>query len=206
VTRFNFGTALAGTGIALISAGAAVAALADGGIFGFVLILLGGFGFLVGFALLVIGFRAHFAAASAREAAASAREAVRDAHLERQDAREEERIVMDRHTFQSAAARDAIIQAETSEAKDAATATAIQALAAELAAAHRALAQQAIRRRIIDEDDERAQHLSDLALQAGHIRVDAIERQLSLLKSELPNKTQRQREAIEALNNMVRRL
>jgi hypothetical protein len=210
VNRFTCGSALAGGGIALIGAGGAVAAAVGGGTMGFVLILLGGIALLVGFTLLAIGFRAHFGALVESQAAADSREAARDTLDQRRDARDEERLVMQRNTYLAReamdAAKDAMLLAETPEAKDVATEAAVKALAAELTEARRALARQGVLRRLVSEYDEPAQYRADLEIQTSNLRMADIERQLEGLRSRIPDPSQRQLEAMEALNQTLRGL
>jgi hypothetical protein len=208
--RFTSGTGLAGGGIAITGVGATIATVPGGISFGFGVIAAGGAVLLVGFFLLVLGFRAYFSAQSTLQAAAEARESARDARQVEASKVDAERLDLQRESVemerQKLTAAAAVRSATTPEQKAEATAATLALLTAELRSLKAQADRQDSMRRMVGVYDEPQAHLMIAEMEVSQLRIDEIEFELAELRRGLPDKAQRQREAIEGLNQIVRGL
>lgn len=176
----------------MVATGAGIAAIAEFKAFGITVMIVGGIVMFVGFIAVTLGVQSHLRKLDREQHASKERELARDA-------REEERLEMDRRLYALN-----LQKLESSSVENQGVATALEIEVQELVAQR--VKQEAWLKTASDYSDGPRTKILTAELEVNRLRLAAVELQLERLSAEVPTRAERQKEMRDTLNWDLRQL
>ena len=198
---FRFGSWAFPTGLVLVGVGAGVAALNEFKGIGITVMIVGSVLSLVGLVAFVFGLWSYLKELKAQQGKAEAREAARDE-------RDIQGLEIQRQILgvqrQRLEAQNALATATNAEERSAARESTVTALAVEKQALNAERVKQVGWLKVArDYKDERRTQILEAELEINELRTSALERDLEVLRAQMPDEDQRKREAVKAVGDSI---